>query len=118
MTTMIERVKTAITEELSRQKIGATTWGNNFDGINPPVDWKAVAQCAIEAVQEPPANPKDGVRISRMLSDNGFMVSADVKMPAPEMTPDKNGMYLLGFVLLDDELKAAKARARPTETPV
>ena len=45
------------------------------------------------------------------------MISADVKMPPANMTPDKNGMYLLGFVLHDDELEAAKARARAKATP-
>ena len=105
MSEMVERVARALSECIG------SPWP--FDEMAPEVRalWMGHARCAIEAAQETLANPKNGVRVSRMLSDDGFMVSADVKMPPADMTPDKNGMYLLGFVLYDDELEAAKARA-------
>lgn len=50
---MVVRVEAAIIEELGRQKIAARSWGNSFEGLNPPVRWDAVTRAAIEAMREP-----------------------------------------------------------------
>ncbi len=53
MSEMAKRVEAAIVEELGRQRIAARSWGNSFEGVNPPVRWDAVARAAIEAMREP-----------------------------------------------------------------
>jgi hypothetical protein len=54
------RIERRILSELSAQKIGGIGWGNSFEGLNPPVNWTAIAEGVAEEMKQntAPATPR------------------------------------------------------------
>lgn len=48
-TEIVRRIENAIVDELLTQNIAARSWGNGFEGLNPPVRWSEVAKAAAAA---------------------------------------------------------------------
>jgi hypothetical protein len=70
MSDLVKRVTVVIQEELYRQKI-ASSWGNAFEGLNPPVNWDAVSCAVISEVRISAA--KDVLQVAENILRNGVL---------------------------------------------